>query len=159
MASYTFRIGGPTPPVDAQIVGDELSRIEAAHGVIDPHRVLDLSRPVDAPLHGCFEWDDDIAAEKWRLEQSRNLIRSVEVVQSNAAAPTIGFINVQSKGGYVSASAVRSRPDLYLEALRSYRSRLEAAGAQLARLEELAPASERKRIKEDRRALERLAAA
>jgi hypothetical protein len=159
MVSYTFRVGGPTPSIDAQIVGDELSRIEAAHGVIDPHQVLNQSRPIDAPLHGCFEWNDGVAAEKWRLEQSRNLIRSVEIIESNTAAPVIGFVNVQSKGGYVSASAVRSRPDLYLEALRSYRSRLEAAGAQLAKLEELAPASAKERIKKDRQALEMLAAA
>jgi hypothetical protein len=42
---------------------------------------------------------------------------------------------------------------------QSYRSRLEAAVAQLAKLEELAPRSQKSRIRKDRRTLERLVAA
>ena len=160
MTEYCFRqnpgieIGGLTP----QIVGETLADIEDRHGVIDPHTVVDESRPEDAPLHPVFEWRDEIAAEKWRLEQARRVVRSVEIVVDHRSESTqIAYVNIQSQGGYVSAAAIRSQPDLYQEALLIYRGRLEAASAQLAKLEDLAPPSERSRIRKDRRTLERLA--
>ncbi|NBR91840.1 MAG: hypothetical protein EBS68_18450, partial [Rhodobacteraceae bacterium] len=64
MAVYCFRqnpgieIGSLTP----QIVGETLADIEERHGVIDPHTVVDESRPKNAPLHPVFEWRDDVAA-------------------------------------------------------------------------------------------------
>jgi tRNA A37 N6-isopentenylltransferase MiaA len=162
MTEYCFRqnpgieIGGLTP----QIVGDTLADIEDRHGVIDPHTVVDESRPEDAPLHPVFEWRDEVAAEKWRLEQARRVVRSVEIVVDHRSESTqIAYVNIQSQGGYVSAAAIRSQPDLYEEARLSYLSRLEAASVQLAKLEELAPVSERPRIRKDRRILERLVAA
>lgn len=42
---------------------------------------MDVSRAEDAPLHGEFEWDDDAAAEKYRVEQARGLIRCLIVRQ------------------------------------------------------------------------------
>jgi hypothetical protein len=93
-------------------------------------------------------------------EQARRVVRSVEiVVEPQHGSTQIAYVNIQSQGGYVSAATVRSQPDLYEEALQSYRSRLEAAVAQLAKLEELAPRSQKSRIRKDRRTLERLVAA
>lgn len=162
MIDYCFRenpgieIGKLTP----QIVGETLAEIEERHGVIDPHTVVDESRPEDAPLHPVFEWCDEIAAEKWRVEQARRVVRSVEIVTEDHDQPTqIAYINVQSEGGYVSAARITSLPDLYEEAEQAYRSRLEASAAQLAKVEQLAPPSRKARIKRDRRILERLLAA
>lgn len=158
MTTYTFRINGPRPSIDAQTIGEELQRIESRHGLIDPHVVLDASRPDDAPLHDHFEWDDAVAGEKWRLEQSRALIRSVEIIHETTEARVPAFVNVSSVGGYVSAATVQNRPDLYHEALREYRSRIAAAATQLEKLEELAPSAEKPKHRKDRKVLEQLAA-
>jgi hypothetical protein len=158
--SYCFRQnpGFETGNLTPQIVGDALADIEDRHGVINPHTVVNESRPKNAPLHPVFEWCDEIAAEKWRVEQARRVVRSVEIIAKDRNEPTqIAYVNIQSHGGYVSAATVRSQPDFYEEALRSYRSRLEAALIQLAKLEKLAPGSQLKRIREDRLILERLA--
>ena len=162
MSNYCFRqnhgikIGNLTP----QVVGDTLADIENRHGVIDPHTVVDESRPEDAPLHPVFEWCDEIAAEKWRVEQARRVVRSVEIIAKDPSSQTqIAYVNIQSQDGYVSAATVRSQPDLYQEALQAYRSRIEAASAQLAKLEDLAPFAQKQRIRKDRRILERLVAA
>lgn len=159
MTTYTFRINGPRPSIDAQIIGEELQRIESQHGLIDPHVVLDASRSDDAPLHDHFEWDDAVAGEKWRLEQSRALIRSVEIIHETTETRVPAFVNVSSVGGYVSAATVQNRPDLYHEALREYRSRIAAAATQLEKLEELAPSAEKPKHQKDRKVLEQLAAA
>lgn len=162
MTDYCFREnpGIEIGKLTAQVVGETLADIEDRHGVIDPHTVVDESRPDSAPLHPVFEWRDEIAAERWRVEQARRIVRSVEIVAEDRSQPTqIAYVNIQSQGGYVSAAAVRSQPDLFEEAQQAYRSRLEAAAAQLAKVEELAPPEQRSRIRKDRRILERLVAA
>lgn len=77
---YQFRAGYSLPGVTAQVVGDTLKKLEAEHNVVTPAAVVSIARPRTAPLHGCFEWDDGRAAEKYRLDQARLIIRSVEVV-------------------------------------------------------------------------------
>ena len=39
--------------------------------------LVDASRPEDAPLHSMFEWNDTVAAEKYREVQSREIIRHI----------------------------------------------------------------------------------
>ena len=162
MSNYCFRqnhgikIGNLTP----QVVGDTLADIENTHGVIDPHTVVDESRPEDAPLHPVFEWCDEIAAERWRVEQARRVVRSVEIIAKDPSSPTqIAYVNIQSQDGYVSAVTVRSQPDLYQEAEKAYYGRVEAAHAQLVKVRELAPPAQKQRISRDLRILERLVAA
>ena len=41
--------------------------------------VVDAARPSGSQLHRYFEWDDIKAAESWRHEQARHLLRSIEV--------------------------------------------------------------------------------
>lgn len=62
------------------IVKDELQRLYEAHHELTPDLVLDTARDPDNPLHGHFEWDDGVAAEEWRKNQARKLIRSVKIV-------------------------------------------------------------------------------
>ena len=67
-------------PVSAQDAGKELERIEQEEGFIKPESVVDHSRPEGAPLHDCFEWDNDAAAEEYRKVQAREIIRFIEIV-------------------------------------------------------------------------------
>jgi hypothetical protein len=59
---------------------DELLTIREQHGKLTPQLVLETARLEDHPLHSRFEWADDLAAERWRLEQAHQLIRSVRIV-------------------------------------------------------------------------------
>ena len=72
-------------PVSAQTAGEELHRIYTDKGHLKPSDVVDESRPATAPLHTCFEWDDEVAAEKYREVQAGNLIRSITVVHETPA--------------------------------------------------------------------------
>lgn len=38
---------------------------------ITPEQVLEKARDEQSELHKCFEWNDSIAAEKYRLQQAR----------------------------------------------------------------------------------------
>ena len=68
-------------PVDAQTAGENLEDIYKRYGAITPENVLDDNRKEGRPLHDCFEWDDTIAGEKYRLSQAGKIIRSVVIVR------------------------------------------------------------------------------
>ena len=42
---------------------------------ITPQNVVDLARNEDSKLHNDFEWDNEIAGEKYRLSQAREMIQ------------------------------------------------------------------------------------
>lgn len=83
---------GVRAPVSAQVVGEVCEKLESK-GQLTPQKLVDVSRPEDAPLHKAFEWNDEVAAEKYREHQGRYLIRSVEVVRENAE-PTRAFVTL-----------------------------------------------------------------
>lgn len=68
-------------PVDAQVAVDTIAALQKSLGkdTVTAQELLDDSRAEDSPLHSCFEWDDSIAAEKFRVDQARRLIGSIEI--------------------------------------------------------------------------------
>jgi hypothetical protein len=69
------------PDVDIE---HELREIRAANnGVLTAQAIVAAARPQEHPLHSRFEWDADVAAEKYRLQQARNLVRVVRLQYIN----------------------------------------------------------------------------
>lgn len=62
-------------PVSADTAHDEFERIYNKYGELTQKALVDESRDKSAVLHECFEWNDAIAAEKYRLEQAGDMIR------------------------------------------------------------------------------------
>ena len=57
-------------------IAAELDRIaEANGGILIPEDVVESARNPKSILHGEFDWDNNKAAEQWRLQQARQLIR------------------------------------------------------------------------------------
>lgn len=56
-----------------------LMQLHEKTGTLEPTAVVEDARPKNSSLHGYFEWNDRIAAEKHRLDQARDLIQSVHV--------------------------------------------------------------------------------
>lgn len=65
--------------VSAQVAGEVMEKIEERDGTLTKEAFLEESRPEDAPTHKCFEWNDTVAAEKYRLDQSRHIINGIVV--------------------------------------------------------------------------------
>jgi len=62
------------------VLEQELSRLtERGGGTLTPASVVDAARSEESPLHQYFEWDDSIAAEAYRQDQARELIRRIRV--------------------------------------------------------------------------------
>ena len=109
-------------PVDANIAGEELASIYNEKGRCDPSDVVERSRPTDAPLHACFEWDDTVAAEKYREHQAGEIIRAIVTVTEEPNAPeatveTRAFVHVEKT--YHPISVVVQDEDKYAELMRN----------------------------------------
>jgi hypothetical protein len=88
-----------TSRLDPEKVGRRIEQLVSDNdGEITPHIVLADARSKRSPLHDAFDWTDSEAAEKWRIQQARELIRCVQVVfdeDENTTSPLM--VNVQSE--------------------------------------------------------------
>ena len=57
--------------------------VEEKDGILTPEQVLIDAKNDKSPLHDFFEWNDTEAAERWRMNQARYLLRSIHVVLKN----------------------------------------------------------------------------
>lgn len=106
--TYQWKVQG-IMPVDAQTAGNELQRIYERYGAIEPETVVTESQTPSAPLHACFEWDDEKAAHKYRITQAQNIIRAIVVVDEAKQPETRAFVNVQRE--YHPVSVVVRNPE------------------------------------------------
>ena len=56
---------------EIQEIGDE----------VNPEQVVDRARDKSSELHKCFDWNNSVAADKWRLHQARNVLNHLIVVK------------------------------------------------------------------------------
>lgn len=68
-------------PVSAQDAGEYIEELDKQYGEVTPQILLDDARPETALLHPLYEWNDGIAAEKYRLSQSRKILSDLVAVQ------------------------------------------------------------------------------
>lgn len=99
--------------VPAEVAGMEIRRIEQeSGGFITPAAVVDAARPEDAPLHPVFTWDDSRAAELYRREEARHLIRSVRVLtEGGDTEMPLRYVNVIVNKESVYTSTFRALGD------------------------------------------------
>lgn len=136
---YKVKSGYHIKPSMAQVVGEECERLEA-EGRLTPQVLVDASRPEDAPLHNCFEWNDSVAAERWRQTQAAYIIRSIEVTIKESSEPTRAFVATVSDESreYRSIGYVLRRIDTREALLDSARRDLLAFRRKYQTLHELA---------------------
>ena len=121
MLKYVFREDEPlrikaAKTADAQVIGEALEEIRVRKGgELEPRSVVESARSTDHPLHVHFEWDDSAAADAYRLDQARSIIRIVRVVDDTAEAGTTrAFVSINSGNGvsYRTVDEVKRSGDL-----------------------------------------------
>lgn len=124
--------------VDANVAGSELERIYKRDGKIEPSVIVEESRPDDAPLHDCFEWDDERAAQMYRERQARCMVANVvKVGEPREDTYTRAFVHVQKE--YRPLSVVLKSKDMTQELLQNALRELKCFEAKYRELSELAP--------------------
>ena len=118
---------------DAQKVADEIGNDR-----ISPAEVLEKARDVNSELHKCFEWNDSIAAEKYRLQQARGiLINLVYKEKESNAEPVRTFQITSQRNVYQPTVSFLVQDDEYQNLLKSAKSELESFKKRYHTLSEL----------------------
>jgi len=135
---YEWKING-LYSVPAQTAGEELSRLYQVHGKLEPSDIVDVSRPEDAPLHPCFEWDDVVAAEKYRETQAGGIIRALVTVDNEHKenSDVRAFVHVEDT--YQPMAVVVKSKDKMQDLLQSALGELTAFRRKYSKLSELQP--------------------
>lgn len=96
--AYQWKSGTRTS-TKAEIAGKVFKELENSDAGLTAQSLVDASRPKDAPMHNDFEWNDSIAAEKFRNHQAGVLIASLEVIFTEAedAQPTRGYVSFKTE--------------------------------------------------------------
>lgn len=122
-----------------------LTDLATKYGTITPQLVLEHAKSPQSPLHSHFEWDNDEAAESYRLLQASNLIRRVKVtiLPHDGGEPQLvrAFVSLQDDRdgtvGYRPMQAVLASAELRAELLRTAKSELKAFRNKYRQLKEL----------------------
>lgn len=121
-----------------------IKNLQNRRGLILPESVVEAARPASSPLHKYFEWDNTKAAQEWRLEQARYLIRvCVEVAKlpNNEPQEIRVFVSLPSernkKGGYRLMVNVLSDVERREEMLQMALDELTRLRSKYAKLREL----------------------
>lgn len=97
-----FQPGAPTNAKAAKHVGQHLELLrKQCKGELTPKDVVDDARHDNSPLHSYFEWNDGEAAEAYRLQQARGLIRAVVAIYTSEDKPAVrqrAYVHVPESG-------------------------------------------------------------
>lgn len=80
LKGWAFRDGSKFPKDKAQATGRALDTLRKRHGAIKAPIIVEAARPESSDLHYAFTWDDNLAAEKCRLQEARDLLSAIRVV-------------------------------------------------------------------------------
>lgn len=118
---------------ETNIVAAELRRIQDKQGRITPEIVVTAAEKPKSPLHHLFEWDDTVAGHKYRIEQAREVIRSVKLTVTYETKTVFVPAYIRDPGaepaaqGYVTITALTSEKDLARTAVKNEFGQAKAA--------------------------------
>lgn len=126
---------------DPQAAGTQMEYLEQ-NGGLTAARLLDANREVGTPLHDEFEWDDSVAAEKFRENQASYLIRHITVTETTHSTEPVAvraFVKVVENDApvYANFARVLSDAELRSQMLNRAKSELAAFATKYETLEEL----------------------
>lgn len=111
-------------------------------GVLNPAEVVRFARDEKTALHSQFTWDDDKAAEAWRLIQASKVIRMCVVIEENQTVEHRVFVSLTQDrtkdGGYRPMTDVMSDDVMRTQLLAQAREELAIFSRKYRRLSELA---------------------
>lgn len=106
---------------------------------VTPEEVLEQARnDEDSELHKCFEWNDSIAAEKYRLTQARQIIQLLVIKPEKKEEPQVRVFQITTEtNNYQPVRLFLEQPDEYKALLQRAKNELSALEARYKTLSEL----------------------
>ncbi|RRU74158.1 hypothetical protein [Stenotrophomonas maltophilia] len=125
---------------DNEAIRAELEQLKTA-GVIRPADVVSRAADPESAMHSWFEWDDGEAAQAYRLQQARQLLRVFVTVQAKDSSPVRAFVSLGSdrygEGGYRALAEVLSDEQMRAQLLADAIKELRTSEKKYRQLQEL----------------------
>ena len=119
--TVTWRVAG-IYKADAQKVAEEIGTEK-----ITPEEVLEKARDKNSELHKCFEWNDSVAAEKYRLQQAGNVIRMLYYESEKKDVEPLRYLHLTTEPHtYQPTKSFLVQEDEYQSLLKRAKAELEA---------------------------------
>jgi hypothetical protein len=102
----------------SEIILAELQRLsKLSNGILTPEFVVENAKDKDNPIHNCFEWNNNKAANNFRLWQARHIINvSVQYINEHPNTPYKVFVSLKEdrkgEGGYRELMSVMNNENL-----------------------------------------------
>ena len=140
MNKYTWKLD-VWHTIDANDVGKELEDIEKKEGVT-PENVVEYAKNEGTTLNKMFEWDNEIAGEKYRIQQARDILRNISVEyikKDNTKTQIRAYVKTTLKHNdeYRSIESVISDEEQYALLLNQAYKELNSTKNKYAELQEI----------------------
>lgn len=106
---------------DAQKVYEEIGDMATT-----PQEVLEKARNENTELHKCFEWNDAIAGEKYRIQQARTVLRSLKFIPHEKVEQPIRIFSYTPETNYKPTIQMVVNVDEYQNLLAQAKRELDA---------------------------------
>lgn len=90
----TARPNCPLSDKQARVLCREVEDLYGSGVLVTPKSLLAKAKEKDSPIHSFFDWDDESAAEKHRIEQARGLLGCIQVFEIRTGRPARAFYSV-----------------------------------------------------------------
>ena len=118
---YQWKTEGLYCGISPQDAGEEIESCISSSGNITPESVVEKARTKTSVLHSIFVWDNDQAAELYRIDQARALIRNIVTItvfkekSNDPIEPVRAFVHIVDSNvkGYKSIKTVIYTPQDY----------------------------------------------
>jgi len=125
MAKKKYRAAPRAPFNDkmAAIIGGILEQFGDS---LTPEQLVEIARPTRSPIHKLFCWDNTKAANMYRVEQARYIIRHVEIeivydkkpMRTRAYHAVVIDSEAPNEKHYTSIAAIQKSPELASQVIR-----------------------------------------
>lgn len=111
-------------------------------GTVLPEQLILAAKPKSSPLHGCFTWNDTLAAQKYREVEARYILRNIVIIADNEdeEITTRALVNVSDEDDqscYATIQTVLADDDMYQQLLRQAKKEMVAFTEKYSQLKEL----------------------
>lgn len=125
--------------VNADLAGKMCEEIESKVG-LTARSLLDANREEGTLLHDEFEWDNEIAAEEYRLQQARHIINCLCIKpETKENKPIRAFFRIMDSESYENINVIISDEDKHQRLLQTALNELNAFKIKYRQLNELKP--------------------
>lgn len=116
---FKARKGSPFSNTQAGLYGNRIYQLMKAKGktTIKPSEVVEDAKNATTPYHDYFTWDDKTAGDKCRLQEARQLLNSIVIVnvETEEVEPVeirafVNVIDLEGEKGYIPIDVAISEP-------------------------------------------------